>query len=105
MNRRAKRVVVLIVGWGFIVLGVAGLFLPILQGILFLLIGLFILSSEYVWAHHLLRRLKEKFPQAGKHMDRAAAKAKDWQDRHFRDKNSPPSAPSSTNVGTGSQKD
>ena len=31
-------------------LGVIGLFLPLLQGVLFLLIGLFILSTEYVWA-------------------------------------------------------
>jgi len=28
-----------VVGWGFILLGIAGLFLPVLQGILFLAIG------------------------------------------------------------------
>jgi hypothetical protein len=46
----------------FILLGIAGLFLPVLQGVLFLLIGLLILSSEYVWAHRLLERLKQRFP-------------------------------------------
>jgi len=35
-----KRLLALVVGWGFIALGIVGLFLPILQGVLFLLIGL-----------------------------------------------------------------
>jgi uncharacterized protein len=43
-----KRILVLIVGWGFILLGIVGLFLPILQGVLFILIGLIIVSSEYM---------------------------------------------------------
>ena len=38
MNRHVKRILVLIVGWAFILLGVVGLFLPILQGILFIAI-------------------------------------------------------------------
>jgi uncharacterized protein len=42
------------VGLAFILLGIAALFLPVLQGILFLVIGLLILSTEYVWAHNLL---------------------------------------------------
>jgi uncharacterized membrane protein YbaN (DUF454 family) len=73
-----KRIVVLIVGWAFILLGIAGLFLPILQGILFLLIGLIILSSEYVWAHHLLRRLRERFPGLAQHAERAKERAHVW---------------------------
>jgi len=35
-----KPVAVIAIGWIFVVLGIAGLFLPVLQGILFLLIGL-----------------------------------------------------------------
>ncbi len=67
MHRHVKRALVLVVGWAFILLGIAGLFLPILQGILFLLIGLFILSSEYVWAHQLLQKIRTRFPKiAGK---------------------------------------
>lgn len=81
MNRHAKRILVLIVGWAFILLGIVGLFLPILQGILFLLIGLIILSSEYVWAHHLLGRIKERFPKLGRVADEAADKAKAWMRR------------------------
>ena len=73
-----RRMAVLAVGWGFILLGIAGLFLPILQGILFLLIGLIILSTEYVWAHHLLGRLRERFPGLVKHIDRAKERAHHW---------------------------
>jgi uncharacterized membrane protein YbaN (DUF454 family) len=81
MKTRAKRILLLIVGWAFILLGIAGLFLPILQGVLFLLIGLMILSSEYVWAHHLLRRLREKFPSISRTLDQAAEKAAAWMRR------------------------
>ena len=78
MNARIKRVLVLIVGWCFILLGFVGLFLPILQGLLFLLIGLIILSSEYVWAHHLLTKLRQRFPKLGSTVDQAMAKAAKW---------------------------
>ena len=80
----AKRILLLIVGWAFILLGIIGLFLPVLQGVLFLLIGLMILSGEYVWAHHLLRKLKLKFPGIARQLDRAEARAKAWQERFLR---------------------
>lgn len=78
MKAFVKRVLVLVVGWGFILLGILGLFLPVLQGILFLVIGLIILSSEYVWAHHLLARLRQRFPKISRIADEAAAKASHW---------------------------
>jgi uncharacterized membrane protein YbaN (DUF454 family) len=81
VNRQAKRILILIVGWAFILLGIVGLFLPILQGILFIMIGLIILSSEYVWAHHLLTRVKERFPKLGRVADQATEKAKTWLQR------------------------
>jgi uncharacterized protein len=81
VKRQVKRILVLIVGWAFMLLGIAGLFLPILQGVLFILIGLIILSSEYVWAHHLLIKLKEKFPKLGRLADQASDKARGWMDR------------------------
>lgn len=62
MAGKYKRAVVLIIGWSLVVLGVAGLFLPFLQGVLFLLAGVSVLSSEYVWAHKILQRLRALFP-------------------------------------------
>ncbi len=78
MNQHAKRVLVLIIGWSFILLGVVGLFLPILQGLLFILIGIIILSSEYVWAHHLLGKLRARFPKISRTADEATIKAGGW---------------------------
>lgn len=83
MRATAKRVGVLVLGWAFILLGIAGLFLPVLQGILFLLIGLFILSSEYVWAHKLLQRVRQRFPGIAGKADEAAVRAAAWMRRIF----------------------
>jgi len=65
-------------GWSFVALGVAGLFLPILQGILFILIGLLILSSEYVWAHRLLARGKQRFPKLAERAHAASQITHSW---------------------------
>ena len=81
MKQQIKRAAMLALGWAFILLGIVGLFLPVLQGILFLLIGLFILSTEYVWAHRLLLRLKQRFPGVAAQFDKAAAKAQRWMHR------------------------
>jgi uncharacterized protein len=78
MKAQIKRVAMLAVGWAFILLGIAGLFLPVLQGILFLLIGLFILSSEYVWAHKLLRKIKERFPKFAAQFEHARLRSETW---------------------------
>ena len=83
MKTQIKRMGVLVVGWVFILLGVAGLFLPILQGVLFLLIGLLILSTEYVWAHHLLHKLKERFPHLAEHLEHAKQRAERWMAGRF----------------------
>jgi uncharacterized protein len=78
MKAHLKRVLVLIAGWGFILVGIAGLFLPILQGVLFLLIGLTLLSTQYGWAHRLLTRARARFPRISHTADRAAEKAAAW---------------------------
>jgi uncharacterized membrane protein YbaN (DUF454 family) len=78
VKTRTKRILVLIAGWSFILLGIVGLFLPILQGVLFILVGLIILSSEYVWAHKLVTRVRERFPKIGRVADQATEKAAAW---------------------------
>jgi uncharacterized protein len=81
VQRKLKRIAILIVGWAFILFGIVGLFLPILQGILFILIGLLILSTEYVWAHNLLQKLKVRFPKIAAQMEKAKMKASRWTQR------------------------
>lgn len=83
MRIKAKKVVRLLLGWGFIVGGIVGLFLPLLQGVLFLFVGLLILSSEYVWADNLLRKIRTRFPVLSSRFDQAAAKAHKWTSRRF----------------------
>lgn len=66
MRTKKKRLFEFILGWALVGLGVIGIALPILPGILPLLLGLVILSSEYVWAHQLLRRIRGRFPAASR---------------------------------------
>lgn len=83
MKTGFKRAAALVVGWAFVLLGIVGLFLPVLQGILFIFIGLFILSSEYIWAHHLLQKLRQRFPAVARHFDHAKEKSSGWLHRIF----------------------
>lgn len=50
-------------GWTFLIIGVLGVFLPLLQGVLFIVIGLTILSTRYAFARRLLARLEKKYPE------------------------------------------
>lgn len=83
MQAAVKRAAVLVVGWAFVLVGIVGLFLPVLQGILFILIGLFILSSEYIWAHHLLQKLRQRFPGVARQFDHARENGAHWLRRIF----------------------
>jgi uncharacterized protein len=86
MKERLKRITIQLTGWGFILLGILGLFLPILQGILFLLIGLYILSGTSPWAERMLNRLRARFPKISQKFEEAKAKAKEVQMNMFKKK-------------------
>lgn len=83
MRAKAKKVARQMLGWGFILVGIVGLFLPIMQGVLFLIVGLVILSSEYVWAARLLQKLRTRFPGLSARFEQAAANAQKWANRWF----------------------
>lgn len=72
---RLQRLGVLFAGWCCILLGVIGGFLPVVQGWIFIVAGLLILSSEYEWAHNLLLDLRRRFPRFAAAMDKAMVKA------------------------------
>ena len=63
-RKQVKRAIVLIIGWVLVVLGVIGLFLPLLQGVLLLLLGLYVLSRESRTARRLFERLRQRYPGA-----------------------------------------
>ncbi len=73
-----KRIGLLIIGWFFIVLGILGLFLPILQGILFILIGLAILSSRSERIKRFLRYLERRYPQYHKRVEVWMQRVRRW---------------------------
>ncbi len=56
-------------GWLFVIMGLLGLVLPFLQGILFIVVGIYILSLHSKFAHKQLHKLKIKYPKAGSRID------------------------------------
>ena len=56
-----RRHFTLLLGWIFVALGTAGLFLPVLPGWVLILLGLSILGSRYLWAARLMARLRSPF--------------------------------------------
>jgi uncharacterized membrane protein YbaN (DUF454 family) len=73
-----KRIGLLIVGWSFIVLGILGLFVPILQGVLFILIGLAILSTRSEIIKRFLKHLEERYPHHHERVEIWKAKILSW---------------------------
>ena len=57
------------------VLGVLGLFLPILQGILFLAIGMVLLSYESPWFKEKLTSVERRYPKYGRQIREARMRA------------------------------
>ncbi len=52
---------VTIAGAILMVLGIIGLFLPVLQGILFIILSLTLLSTEYHWPQKIIARFRDYF--------------------------------------------
>ena len=63
MKKHVRRVAVLVLGWILIAFGIVGLFLPVLQGVLFILLGLYVLSRESEIARRWLHRVRERHPR------------------------------------------
>jgi len=53
-----------ILGIFFLLVGIAGLFLPILQGILFLIIGTLLLAGDSIWVRRKIAGLKTRYPES-----------------------------------------
>ena len=57
--KQAKRIIKIVTGFTVVLIGIAGLFLPFLQGIVTIVVGLAILGTEFVWAKRLMRRFED----------------------------------------------
>ena len=74
-----KEIAALVLGWVFIGLGILGLFLPFLQGILFIMIGLAILSSRSRTIQRFLKVLENRYPQYYERVEAWRKKLNDWR--------------------------
>ena len=68
-------------GFALLGLGVLGLVLPILQGILFMALGLFILRDQYGWAREAMAKLRARWPRQVKGVEAMEARLVDWSRR------------------------
>jgi uncharacterized membrane protein YbaN (DUF454 family) len=73
-----KKIGLLILGWFFIIIGILGLFLPILQGILFIMLGLAILSSRSKSIKRFLKFLERRYPHHHERIEAWKVKIKNW---------------------------
>jgi hypothetical protein len=64
MKRSVKMIGIGAAGSALLLVGAAGLVLPVIPGIPLLFLGLVVLSIEFVWARRLLSKLKHRFPKA-----------------------------------------
>jgi uncharacterized protein len=77
-----KNILMLIIGWCFVGLGILGLFLPFLQGVLFILIGIAILSTRSEKIKRLLKHLEDRYPQHYERVIRWRDKISRWLKVH-----------------------
>lgn len=63
MKRKVKKIFVITIGSIFILFGLLGLFLPFLQGILFLIIGFFIMSFCFPRVRLFINEHTKKYPR------------------------------------------
>lgn len=66
-----KRVAWIVAGWALVALGVAGLFLPFLQGIVLIALGLAVLSRHSVLVRRWIERARRAFPALDRVLRRA----------------------------------
>ena len=76
-----SRIKWLVAGSAFVVLGIIGLFLPILQGALFIVIGLMCLVKGSALVRSKKMTLKKRFPKFGSKLTLLEQKARDWKMR------------------------
>ena len=76
MLARVKRWAILGAGTVLLLLGFLGLFVPVLQGILLLFLGLLVLSYEWPPAKRLLDRLRRRYPAVADRLDAAERRIK-----------------------------
>jgi uncharacterized membrane protein YbaN (DUF454 family) len=66
-----KHLLLLSIGWLFVLIGIAGIFIPLIPGLPFLFIGLTLLSVSSVWIRKHVEYVLEKHPSFISHHKKA----------------------------------
>jgi len=77
------RIGVFLVGWVLILVGLAGLILPGIQGIFTLLLGAALLSLDNDWVYRGLRRLLQRWPDVLRRLEHFRERAHERIHRFF----------------------
>ncbi len=74
-----------VAGISLLFLGVLGVILPILQGGIFLALGLFVLRHQYMWAHRGMGWIERRWPKLVARAEgletRLVLRFQDWTER------------------------
>jgi len=62
MKQHVARIARTVAGFFLLILGVIGLFVPILQGVFLIILGMWVLSIDSRWAHRCILKLRLRFP-------------------------------------------
>lgn len=74
MKRAPGKLFIAIAGWGLVVIGTVGLFLPPFPALLVLAIGLAMLARQSPRVRLVVGRLARRYPRLGAALDKARAK-------------------------------
>ena len=84
---KLSRIKWLVIGTMFVLLGIVGLFLPILQGILFIVIGVLCLAKGSATIRSQKMGFKKRFPRIGAKLTYLENKARTWREKRNAKKN------------------
>lgn len=69
------------VGFASIAMGPVGLVLPVMPGLLFVALGVFVLRDQYVWAHRGVGVIRQRWPALIPAVEEREERALAWADR------------------------
>jgi hypothetical protein len=95
VRRHLKRAAVLALGWLLVGIGIIGLFLPLLQGLLMIALGLYVLSRESRRVHDWVERMRARHPA----LDRGLSEVRRRFHRGDADESAPGSCPAAVDPG------
>lgn len=74
MTEKLKTLLIVLLAVACFIIGVAGLFLPIIPGLVFIAFSLFLLSTRFSFVRRWLETLERKYPAV-------AEKVREWREK------------------------